>query len=96
MLACGADTAVYAAPPAATGGVVHRALEGLQFAERTRSFWALAIALGICGATTNGLISIHFIPQHDYGMPMTRAAGLLAVVGVSDIVGTVAPGWLTD
>jgi predicted MFS family arabinose efflux permease len=29
-------------------------------------------------------------------MPETTAAGLLAVVGVFDIVGTVASGWLTD
>jgi len=33
---------------------------------------------------------------HDHGMAQTTAAGLLAVVGVFDIVGTVASGWLTD
>ena len=51
----------------------------------------------ICGATTNGLIGTHFIPSaHDHGMPETTAAGLLAVVGIFDIVGTIASGWLTD
>ncbi len=51
----------------------------------------------ICGATTNGLIGTHFIPSaHDHGMPETTAAGLLAVVGLFDIVGTIASGWLTD
>lgn len=51
----------------------------------------------MCGATTNGLIGIHFIPSaHDHGMPAATAAGLLAVVGVFDILGTVASGWLTD
>jgi len=33
---------------------------------------------------------------HDHGMAMTTAAGLLAVVGVFDIVGTIGSGWLTD
>lgn len=78
-------------------GAVARALGGLRDASRTRSFWALAIAFFICGATTNGLVGVHFIPSaHDHGMSLTVAAGLLAVVGVFDIVGTVASGWLTD
>ena len=67
------------------------------FASRNRSFWALAGAFAICGATTNGLIGIHFIPSaHDHGMATTTAAGLLAVVGAFDLVGTIASGWLTD
>lgn len=78
-------------------GAVARALGGLRDASTTRSFWALAIAFFICGATTNGLVGVHFIPSaHDHGMSLTVAAGLLAVVGVFDIVGTVASGWLTD
>ena len=85
------------APSPETGGAAHRALIGLLFAARHRSFWALAIAFAICGATTNGLIGIHFIPSaHDHGMPASTAAGLLAVVGIFDIVGTVFSGWLTD
>jgi predicted MFS family arabinose efflux permease len=73
------------------------ALGALQRAGRTKAFWALAGAFAICGATTNGLIGIHFIPSaHDHGMATTTAAGLLMLVGVFDIVGTVASGWLTD
>ena len=54
------------------------------------SFW-------ICGWSTNGLIGTHFIPAaHDHGMPPTTSASLLALIGVFDIVGTVASGWLTD
>ena len=84
-------------PPRQHGGATRRALEGLAFASRHRAFWALAVAFAICGATTNGLIGIHFIPSaHDHGMSSTTAAGLLAVVGVFDIVGTIASGWLTD
>jgi predicted MFS family arabinose efflux permease len=73
------------------------ALSALQRAVRTKAFWALAGAFAVCGATTNGLIGIHFIPSaHDHGMATTTAAGLLMLVGVFDIVGTVASGWLTD
>jgi MFS family permease len=74
-----------------------RALQVLRRASRVRTFWALVAGFAICGATTNGLIGTHFIPSaHDHGMAETTAAGLLAVVGIFDIVGTIASGWLTD
>lgn len=60
-------------------------------------FWILAGTFFVCGWTTNGLIGAHFIPAaHDHGMPTTLAAGLLAVVGIFDFIGTIASGWLTD
>jgi hypothetical protein len=63
---------------------------------RTRPFWTRGRLL-ICGATTMGLVQPHFIPAaHDHGMPQTVAAGLLAMVGLFDIIGTIASGWLTD
>jgi MFS family permease len=78
-------------------GAARRAIEALIQAARTRTFWALVGGFAICGATTNGLIGTHFVPAaHDHGMPTTTAAGLLAVVGIFDIVGTVASGALTD
>lgn len=93
----GADPETHVEPARATGGAMRRALDGLRFAARHRAFWALAIAFAVCGATTNGLVGIHFIPSaHDHGMPAATAAGLLAAVGVFDIVGTVFSGWLTD
>ncbi|MCO4256894.1 MFS transporter [Pseudarthrobacter cellobiosi] len=74
-----------------------RALQVLKQASKVRTFWALVAGFAICGATTNGLIGTHFIPSaHDHGMPETTAAGLLAVVGIFDILGTIASGWLTD
>ena len=80
-----------------TVGPARRAVMTLAMAARTRTFWALAVGFAICGASTNGLIATHFIPSaHDHGMAETTAAGLLAVVGLFDIVGTVASGWLTD
>ncbi|MEN9752657.1 MAG: hypothetical protein RL670_348 [Actinomycetota bacterium] len=66
-------------------------------ATKSFKFWALASTFFVCGWTTNGLIGAHFIPAaHDHGMSMTTASSLLAVVGIFDIVGTIASGWLTD
>ena len=85
------------ASPGASPGAARRAVEALFQAAHSRTFWALVGGFAICGATTNGLIGTHFVPAaHDHGMPTTTAAGLLAVVGIFDIVGTVASGALTD
>ena len=89
------DTYVYEPPK--RGNAVKAALGTLKRAAKVRTFWALVAGFAICGATTNGLIGTHFIPSaHDHGMPETTAAGLLAVVGIFDIIGTIASGWLTD
>ncbi|MEV7663130.1 MFS transporter [Paenarthrobacter sp. NPDC089316] len=97
----GISPAASGAPEAAvtkdSSNAAVRALQVLKRAAKVRTFWALAAGFAICGATTNGLIGTHFIPSaHDHGMPETTAAGLLAVVGIFDIVGTIASGWLTD
>ena len=69
----------------------------LREAGRRRAFWILAFTFFVCGWSTNGLVQTHFIPAaHDHGMPATTAAGLLAIIGVFDMVGTVLSGWLTD
>jgi MFS family permease len=79
------------------GNPARTALRGLADAVRTRPFWLLAGGFLICGASTNGLVQPHFIPAaHDHGMPVTTAAGLLAVVGIFDVAGTIFSGWLTD
>lgn len=73
------------------------AVEGLVKASRSKAFWFLAAGFAICGATTNGLVATHFIPAaHDHGMPNVTAAGLLALIGIFDLVGTILSGWLTD
>lgn len=86
-------------PPAVprVGSSAGRALSSLRMAVRHRSFWLLAVSFAICGASTNGLVGTHFVPAaHDHGMPMQMAAGLLAVIGIFDVAGTVFSGWLTD
>ena len=73
------------------------ALTVLRDCSRSGTFWILVGTFWICGWSTNGLIGTHFIPAtHDHGMPATTSATLLALIGIFDIVGTVASGWLTD
>jgi sugar phosphate permease len=72
-------------------------LPALRFALRKPAFWLLAGSFFVCGASTNGLIGTHLISAcHDYGISEVRAAGLLAMMGIFDILGTTASGWLTD
>ncbi|MGW8954189.1 MFS transporter [Streptomyces sp. NPDC055709] len=83
--------------PAPVAGAARRTLTVLFSAARTGPFWLLAGTFAICGASTNGLVQTHFVPAaHDHGMPITAAASLLAVIGVFDVVGTIASGWFTD
>jgi predicted MFS family arabinose efflux permease len=63
----------------------------------SRNFWVLFVTFFICGASTNGLIGAHLIPAaHDHGIPEVRAASLLALMGICDLVGTTAAGWMSD
>lgn len=72
-------------------------LQALALAARTRAFWLLAGTFFICGASTNGLIGTHLIAAcHDYGIHEVQSAQLLAMMGIFDILGTTASGWLTD
>ncbi|MGW4033998.1 MFS transporter [Streptomyces sp. NPDC004838] len=91
----GADEIVPAPPP--TRNAARLAVDGLRTASRSKAFWSLAAAFAICGATSNGLVATHFIPAaHDHGMVAVTAAGLLALIGLFDLIGTVLSGWLTD
>lgn len=77
---------------------LHAAFSALRDGLRSRDFWLLAGSFFVCGASTNGLIGVHFIPACvDSGM-MTEvmAAGLLSSMGAMDIFGTLFSGWLTD
>src|SRR4029077_8594240 len=67
-----------------------------EFAPR-RDFQLLVFAFFVCGATTNGLIGTHLIAAcADHGFTQVQGAGLLAAIGVFDIIGTITSGWLTD
>lgn len=94
--ALGAEPGAVRTEPGKVNAAV-RAVTVLAQAARTRPFWLLAGGFAICGMSTNGLVGTHFIPAaHDHGMAEPVAASLLAVIGIFDIVGTVASGWLSD
>jgi hypothetical protein len=68
----------------------------LREAVRTLDFWLLAGSFFICGYTTNGLIGTHLLPHTvEHGFVEVEAAGALALMGMMNIVGTMASGWLT-
>jgi predicted MFS family arabinose efflux permease len=72
-------------------------LGALREGARSRDFWLLSGSFFICGASTNGLIGTHLVPAcGDHGIPAVAAAGLLAAMGIFDLVGTTASGWLSD
>jgi sugar phosphate permease len=79
------------------GNPVGTALLALRDGLRSRDFWLLAGSFFICGASTNGLIGTHLIPACiDHGIPQVAGAGLLAAMGIFDLVGTTLSGWLSD
>ncbi|MFK2878094.1 MFS transporter [Rhodanobacter hydrolyticus] len=79
------------------GNLLALTLGALQRASRSGAFWLLFATFFVCGFTTNGLIGTHFIAMcGDHGIPEVRAASLLAMMGIFDLVGTTASGWLTD
>jgi predicted MFS family arabinose efflux permease len=76
---------------------VSTAFRVLRQSARSSQFWVLAGSFFICGASTNGLIATHFIPAAmDHQIPEVMAASMLAAMGLLDVVGTTASGWLTD
>jgi MFS family permease len=73
------------------------ALSGLMLGLRSPDFYLLAGTFFVCGASTNGLVGTHLVPCCiDHGIPEVQAAGLLAVMGIFDLIGTTASGWLSD
>jgi sugar phosphate permease len=84
-------------PPPPRGNPARTAIVALGEGMRSRDFWLLAGGFFVCGLSTNGLIGTHLIPAcFDHGIPEVRAAGLLAVMGLFDLVGTTLSGWLSD
>jgi MFS family permease len=85
-------------PVAATrANPIAAAFGALAEAARTRTFWLLFLTFFVCGLSTNGLIGTHLIAFcADNGIPEVQAAGMLAAMGVFDIIGTTFSGWLSD
>lgn len=64
---------------------------------KTRQFWLLAISFAICGLTTSGLFQTHLIPHGtENGFTEMTMAFSLGLMGATDIIGTIASGWICD
>jgi sugar phosphate permease len=64
---------------------------------RVPEFWLLAGSFFICGASSNGIVGVHFLPHAlDHGIPTNTAANVLAIMGGMNFIGTLASGILTD
>jgi sugar phosphate permease len=80
-----------------TRNPIRVAFEGLRDVSRIGGFWLLFGGFLVCGVSTNGLIATHFIPAAgDHQIHRATAAGLLSMVGLFDIAGTLLSGWLSD
>ncbi len=79
------------------GNPIRTAFATLGEGVKYRDFWLLAGTFFVCGFTTNGLVGTHMIALcSDHGLAATAAGGLLAIMGLFDLIGTTASGWLTD
>ncbi|HTS91025.1 MAG TPA: MFS transporter [Stellaceae bacterium] len=73
------------------------ALSALGMGLSSRDFWLLSLSFFVCGASTNGLIGTHLIPFCiENGIAEVTAAGMLAFMGIFNLIGTTGSGWLTD
>ncbi|WP_409304221.1 MFS transporter [Peribacillus sp. SCS-155] len=76
---------------------IKMAFSTLREAIRVKQFWLLAGSFFICGLSTTGLIGTHFIPLCiSFGISQVTAAGLIAFMGIFDLIGTTLSGWLSD
>ncbi|MGW5956782.1 MFS transporter [Methylorubrum thiocyanatum] len=83
--------------PQSLGAMLASPLLALREASTSVTFWVLFGTFFVCGASTNGLVQTHFVSLcGDYGIGSVAAAGMLAVIGVFDLVGTIGSGWLSD
>jgi MFS family permease len=83
--------------PRRQGASAMLALQVLWQVRKDATFWLLTGTFFVCGLTTNGLVGTHLIAFcGDHGIAPVAAAGLLSTMGLFDLVGTTASGWLTD
>ena len=96
-------TTPYGAPdgyenvPTIKRNAAREAIDSLKAGIKIKDFRYLFLSFFVCGLSTNGLVGTHFIAAaHDHGMTQVTAAGLLAMVGIFDVIGTLLSGYLTD
>jgi sugar phosphate permease len=91
------ETSIAPAPAAPQANFIELSVQALALGARKPVFWVLAATFAICGISSFGLTQTHLLPFcGDLGVPLGTAAWLLALIGISDLVGTIGSGWLSD
>lgn len=93
------ETQITPAPQRASniGSLLMQPLHTLWSVRYNKTFWVLFGTFFICGFSTNGLVQMHWISIcGDFGIAAVTAAGILAMIGVFDLIGTIGSGWLSD
>ena len=91
------ETVVPPIPAKPAANFVTISFRALQTGSTRPIFWVLALTFLICGISSYGLTSTHFVPFcGDLGFPLVTSASFLAMIGVFDLVGTIGSGWLSD
>jgi predicted MFS family arabinose efflux permease len=84
-------------PPVKPGGAVRLAFSTLRDIKGSGMFWILFGGFWVCGVTTWGMVQTHwFEATADHSYSKVTAANLLMVIGICDVIGSVASGWLCD
>lgn len=76
---------------------IRLAFQGLRDASRSGIFWILGGSFFVCGVSTSGLVQMHwFESTSDHHIAKATASTLLVGIGVFDLMGSLASGWLCD
>ena len=90
----------WATPASGSGAAAGAALPaGMSLAQalRTRDFWLLTVSYFICGSTDAGLTGTHLVPYAvESGVPEMAAAGIIGVMGLANVPGSLISGWRSD
>jgi predicted MFS family arabinose efflux permease len=87
---------VLANSPPSTANAVALSIAALRNASKRMVFWVLAFTFLVCGVSSFGLMP-HFVTLcGDFGISPMISTGLLALIGVCDLIGTIGSGWLSD
>ena len=90
------DTTVIDRPVVPRGNAVALSVGALRHASSTMVFWVLAFTFFVCGVSSFGLMP-HFVTMcGDFGISPIVSTGMLALIGVCDLIGTIGSGWLSD
>ena len=71
-------------------------LQTVGMASKHLVFWVLAFTFFVCGVSSFGLVP-HFVTMcGDFGITPVVSTGLLTLIGICDLIGTIGSGWLSD